>query len=189
MEAKPNSPLKLPLKAPWIPNILSGIRIIFAILFPLVNSNYWLALLTLALLTEFFDGTLARKFNWASPSGQILDPIADRLFALSVGITLVFAHKILPSQLLFVMFRDVVVSLGLITALLFLNTSAIVAIFKPNFAGKAATGLQYLFYYDIVVFLRPHNEVLWLAGLTSVASAIMYSIKFFFYIRLAHWKF
>lgn len=187
METKPNPSIKN-MKVSWIPNILTGIRLLFAFLFPLLNSSYWIFFLTLALLTEFLDGAMARRFHWATASGQILDPIADRLFALSVGLTLVFAQRILPIQLLFIMVRDIVVSLGLFAALFKLNTSSIITIFKPNFVGKATTGLQYLFYYDVLLFTTPHKELLWTVGLTSLASAVLYVINFFLHNRIARDK-
>lgn len=168
-----------------IPNTLSAIRIIFAFLFPFLNSQYWLALLTLGLATEYLDGALARKFNWASAFGQILDPVADRLLAFSVGVTLVFNHLILPSQLLTVLVRDILVSLGIIISLFFLNSTDIISIFKPNILGKLATLLQYFFYYDVLFFSTPHKEVFWIVALVSFCSGLVYSTKFVFhFIRI-----
>lgn len=164
-----------------IPNTLSALRIIFAIVFPFLNSQYWLALLTLGLATEYLDGALARKFNWVSAFGQILDPIADRLLAFSVGVTLVFNHWISPGQLLTVLVRDVLVSLGIIFSLFFLSSAAIISIFKPNILGKLTTILQYLFYYDVLFFSLPHKEVFWIVALASFSSGLVYSTKFVFH--------
>ena len=36
----------------------------------------------LAGYTDYLDGKLARKYQWETPSGQILDPLCDKLFAL-----------------------------------------------------------------------------------------------------------
>lgn len=164
-----------------IPNTLSAIRIIFAILFPFVNSQYWLALLTLGLASEYLDGALARKFNWNSSFGQILDPIADRLFAFSVGVTLVFNHWIPAGQLLTVLVRDILVSAGIIFSLFFLSSTEIISIFKPNLLGKLTTILQYLFYYDVLFFSLPHKEVFWIVALASFSSGLAYSAKFVFH--------
>ena len=75
----------------WFPNFLSGVRIVVAVIFPFLSPVLRLPFVVLALLTEYFDGALARKYNWVTSVGQILDPVADKLFALSVGLTLVRA--------------------------------------------------------------------------------------------------
>ena len=38
-----------------------------------------LALFTLASVTDFFDGWIARRLNVVSPLGEMLDPIADKM--------------------------------------------------------------------------------------------------------------
>jgi len=38
-----------------------------------------LALFTLASVTDFFDGWIARRLNVVSPFGEMLDPIADKM--------------------------------------------------------------------------------------------------------------
>ncbi len=79
-----------------IPNILTLSRI-FAI--PLLVAAFfmsqplgsWLAFIifTLAGITDYFDGMLARKLNVVSPIGRFLDPIADKLMVGAVIIMLV----------------------------------------------------------------------------------------------------
>ena len=164
------------MKAAWIPNILSGLRVLLAFLFPVVARDLWVALLTAALLTEFLDGFLARKFHWVTSAGQLLDPVADRLFVLSTGLTLMSAHRILPIELLLVLTRDFVVALGLLTALVTYKSTNVARTFKPNLWGKATTVFQYLVFYDVLLFLGPHRELIWLTGVLSVTSATLYSI-------------
>lgn len=166
------------MNAKWIPNILSSLRVLIALLFPMIASNFWVGLLTLALVTEFLDGALARKFHWVTSEGQLLDPIADRLLALSVGFTLVTVHRILPMQLVLLLTRDIVVALGLLTTLLFFKGTDITRNFKPNFWGKTTTVLQYLVFYDILLFQDPHKQLFWLTVVFSGISAAFYSQQF-----------
>ena len=66
-------------------NILTLSRILLAaIIFVLLMSpdGYLLALVLffLAGVTDYFDGYLARKYNAVSQLGEILDPIADKMW-------------------------------------------------------------------------------------------------------------
>ena len=80
-----------------LPNILSIFRIMmspFFILFMIQDEPYFL-LLSLFLIfvvsiTDFFDGYYARKYKLVTELGKYLDPIADKIFILTVLFTLYF---------------------------------------------------------------------------------------------------
>ena len=79
------------MKLKNIPNILSVIRIMLVGLFVYVffkdyPSNLLGALIIFlaAGLTDIIDGFLARKFNWITNIGKILDPFADKLMQCTV---------------------------------------------------------------------------------------------------------
>jgi CDP-diacylglycerol--glycerol-3-phosphate 3-phosphatidyltransferase len=93
-----------------IPNILSIIRIFLAIIvmplllipskslysFWLLGGLYsfginWFAaslIFLIAVITDFVDGHLARKYKWISEFGKVIDPIADKILINSVMIIL-----------------------------------------------------------------------------------------------------
>ena len=76
-----------------IPNILSVIRIIlvlvFVVVFFLPISKIWALIVFLtAGATDVVDGFLARKFNWITDLGKILDPFADKLMQCTVLVCL-----------------------------------------------------------------------------------------------------
>jgi cardiolipin synthase len=78
------------------PNLLSLLRLPLAVLFPLVAGSRNKALLILALagLTDVLDGYLARHDRQVTATGAVIDPVADKLFALSVVGTLLAQGKI-----------------------------------------------------------------------------------------------
>ncbi len=82
-----------------IPNIMGYVRIllipIFVVLY--LNKLFAWAILALAIniLTDFFDGMVARKFNQITELGIFIDPLADKLTQAAVVVTLAFTYPLL----------------------------------------------------------------------------------------------
>lgn len=84
-----------------IPNILSMIRIVFipvyAYLYLTAESmkDYYIctAIMGASMITDLFDGMIARKCNMITTLGKILDPIADKLTQVVVLICLATRFK------------------------------------------------------------------------------------------------
>ncbi len=82
-----------------VPNILSSLRIVaipLLVFFIILSSQphdfalrIAFSLYVFAALTDWFDGFLARKYNYTSDFGSLLDGIADKLFVVSVILALV----------------------------------------------------------------------------------------------------
>ena len=76
-----------------IPNIISLSRLVLA--WPLALAVYNESMVTavilgsIAIMTDFLDGYLARSFNQLSKLGKILDPIADKLLITCALISLI----------------------------------------------------------------------------------------------------
>ena len=88
------------MKLKNIPNILSVIRILLvfvfvAVLFALDNLILALLVFLIAGLTDVVDGYLARKNNWVTNLGRILDPVADKLMQCTVLVSL-WIKQIVP---------------------------------------------------------------------------------------------
>jgi cardiolipin synthase len=129
-----------------LPNILSIARLfgvpLFLWLVLVPEEDGWaLVVLMVSGVTDWLDGTLARTLNQASKLGQILDPVADRLYILAVGIGLAL-RDIIPWQLAVALpMRDVF----LFSLVPFLRTRGYSAL-PVHFLGKAATAnLLYAF--------------------------------------------
>lgn len=76
------------MKRSNIPNFLSVFRIflvpLFVYLFLFAEEHLWAVIVFLAAgVTDVVDGVLARRFNWISNVGQILDPFADKCMQLA----------------------------------------------------------------------------------------------------------
>jgi len=129
-----------------VPNLLSMTRLagvplfLWLVLGP--EEDLWaLGLLMISGVTDFLDGYLARKLDQRSTLGELLDPIADRLYILAVVIGLAL-RDIVPWWLAVVLpLRDVLLW-GLVP---FLRTRGYSAL-PVHFIGKAATfNLLYAF--------------------------------------------
>ncbi|WP_051049419.1 CDP-alcohol phosphatidyltransferase family protein [Nocardiopsis kunsanensis] len=122
-----------------VPNILSMLRLLGVPLFlwlVLVPRADVLALAVLALagLSDWLDGKIARAWNQATKLGQILDPLADRLYIFAALLGLV-VRGIVPWWLMAILvLRDVLI-IGALPLLRHFGYGPL----PVNFAGKAAT--------------------------------------------------
>jgi cardiolipin synthase len=136
----------------FIPNLLSIIRI--GLVYPILNniylSNFELSIIffIIAAITDALDGFLARKMNWQTYLGTLLDPIADKLL-LSGTIFILWLNQLIPFYI-FVIFisRDIAILLGAAIQMT-LNESDTPL---PNLLGKLTTSLQVI--YIATIFLK-----------------------------------
>jgi len=74
-----------------IPNIICLIRIglIWPTIVALQAGEYWTALILVAVcaVSDGLDGWLAKRFNWTSHLGKILDPLADKMLLVALFLT------------------------------------------------------------------------------------------------------
>ncbi len=129
----------------WIPNAISVFRIILVvpILLLLVGEHFgWaMALFWLAGFSDGLDGYLAKRFDWGSRLGALLDPIADKLLVVGLFATLTHMQLIPLWLAAVVILRDVVIVAGA-TAYNFLVRPVHG---EPTRISKLNTALQLLF--------------------------------------------
>ena len=81
-----------------VPNILTMLRFVLIpfIFIAIIHSDYVLAfiLLTLSGITDILDGFIARKFNFITDFGKLMDPLADKLLVCSALICFVELDKL-----------------------------------------------------------------------------------------------
>jgi cardiolipin synthase (CMP-forming) len=129
-----------------LPNLLSIARLFGVPLFLWLvlgpQADGWaLLVLMVAGFTDWLDGKLARSLNQTSKLGQVLDPVADRLYIVAVVVGLAI-RDIIPVWLAVILpLRDVF----LFSLVPFLRTRGYSAL-PVHFLGKAATAnLLYAF--------------------------------------------
>ncbi len=173
------------MKKENIPNILTIIRFILIpfIFTSVVNNDYLVALIifTISAITDVLDGYIARKYNYITDLGKLIDPLADKLTQVSLLLSLSILG-ILPCWIFAIVFiKECVMVIS--ASLLYKRKDVVV---YSKWYGKLAT---VLFYLAIVVSLivnqfhvqmpfRIDLYLYYLAILATIFSLIMYSIKF-----------
>ena len=135
-----------------IPNILSVIRIIlvlvFVVVFFLPISKLWALIVFLtAGATDVVDGFLARKFNWITDLGKILDPFADKLMQCTVLVCLCI-ENVVPIWFLLIFFAKEIMTLLL--GFIAIRRRSVVVVSK--WYGKASVCLFYATIFLAVIF-------------------------------------
>ena len=177
-----------------IPNALTILRFILIpfIIIYIVQDKYLEAFifLTLSGITDILDGTIARKFNFITNFGKLVDPLADKLTQVSILVTLAL-KDVISMWILFVVFikefvmiagasflygKELVVSskwFGKLTTVLFYL--AIVSSFGIAYWNSIATSVgnsaTTLPQFDIYIY--------YLALASTVYSLVMYYITFY----------
>ncbi len=97
----------------WLPNAISLFRIalIAPILLLMLNGRHDVALLLffVAGFSDGLDGYLAKRFDWHSRAGALLDPIADKLLVAGTFVTLALTGHLPVWLAAVVILRDVVI--------------------------------------------------------------------------------
>lgn len=168
-----------------IPNAISFIRILLITPFVafFVTGNYIPAAVTIALsgLSDCFDGMIARRFHQESELGKILDPLADKLTLIAIGICLVFIEPFVLPLMIVMVIKDTLMIIG---GTIIIKRGIIPP--KSVWYGKVSTFLFYISVGVIVLMtiLNYHNTALTLSllGVTlalMLYSLVMYGVKFF----------
>lgn len=150
-------------------NLLSVLRVV--LLIPILHSlskntlagNTWaLVYISLAVVSDFLDGFLARRLRQISDMGKILDPLADKICLITVTWYLTTPARVHPLPLWFlivVLARDVAV-VGTCTIVYRRNG----IVLPSNIWGKTTSTV--LAATLIVYILEMDNAPAWLAWLT-----------------------
>jgi cardiolipin synthase len=125
-----------------LPNFICLVRIV--LIWPTVESllagNYWTALVLVAVcaVSDGLDGWLAKRFNWTSHLGKILDPLADKMLLVALYLTSTWI-SLLPWWLTaIVVARDVMIGSGAVIYRFWFGPLH----GRPTLLSKINTGMQ-----------------------------------------------
>ena len=173
-----------------IPNALTIVRFVLIpfIVYYILTGQYiaGFVMLTVSGLTDILDGCIARKFNFITNFGKLIDPLADKATQIAVLASLTF-KGIVPLWILLIVFIKEIV---MVAGASFLYGKKLVV--SSRWYGKLAT---VLFYIAIVcsLFIEYWNTTInpgtplfgfddyiyYLAIATTVFSLIMYFNQFY----------
>ena len=167
----------------WLPNAISVFRIalIVPVVLAIIDSEYSLALalFLVAGISDGVDGFLAKRFDWHTRLGALLDPVADKLLMAASFVTLAYVGQIPVWLAGVVVFRDLVI-IGGATAYNFLIAPVQG---EPTRISKTNTTLEILFVVGVLAraaFDMPGETVILVLGagvlVTVVISGIDYVI-------------
>ena len=139
------------MKKKDIPNVLSIIRImlvpVFVCLFLTDRVGVAVIVFIISGITDVLDGYIARKYNFISNMGKILDPFADKLMQFSAFVCLYISHLV-PLWMPVVYFIKEIATL--IAAILVFKKGNVVV--KSHVFGKLATFFVFAFVSLVALF-------------------------------------
>jgi CDP-diacylglycerol--glycerol-3-phosphate 3-phosphatidyltransferase len=122
------------------------------------------ALLFVAGITDLLDGALARWRGWISPSGKIVDPIADKVLIGGLAVYLAIVRGFPIWLLALIVLRDLALVAG---TMLFLKRDRLV--FQANRAGKLTTFILSLLLLAYVLDAERFYQPLTVLALIALA--------------------
>jgi len=167
-----------------VPNILSAIRILLA---PVFLYLYWqeslllgilgLVIFTIAALTDFLDGHLARKHEIETSLGIFLDPLADKVLTFSAFFVLPFiSTDLFPWWAIgVIVFRDVFITIFRI----FAESKNTTMETRKSAKVKTAVQLTFLYIGLLVGVFKGHDNMIGSLADSILDTQIMYILTMF----------
>jgi cardiolipin synthase (CMP-forming) len=168
-----------------LPNLICILRIV--LIWPIVRAlgaaeyGIALALFACAAVSDGLDGYLAKRFNWTSDLGKVLDPLADKLLLVVVFVAATWLGLVPWWLTATAVARDVMIGLGAVVFTLWFGPLQ----GRPTIISKVNTAVQLGYLVAVIVSAAsgfPPTEILaalaWLTLATTVISGLDYVTKF-----------
>lgn len=177
-----------------IPNVLTWLRIIMIPLFVGIFylPEHWLSwparnvtattLFTLAAVTDWLDGYLARTLNQTSAFGAFLDPVADKLMVAAALVVLVDLGRTDAVYAFIIIGREITIS-ALREWMAKIGKSRNVAV---SFLGKVKTVAQMV---AIPMLLYQHSlgplDMEFIGSILMLIAAVLTIVSMIYYLKVA----
>ncbi len=180
-----------------IPNILTLLRIaiipvlVVILLSPSQRAGFWAAaLFSMASVTDWLDGYLARRMGIQTVLGTFLDPIADKLIVMATLIMIVPFGRVPAWMVLVILGREIIITglRGIASTEGIVIPASNLGKFKTIFQIVAIIGLllhyDYHWFFSVdhpYLYVNMHNVgifYLWIATIITVWSGVDYLVKF-----------
>lgn len=165
-----------------ISNFLSALRLLLAIPIAILVSSaapeqrlFGVMLILIAVLSDIFDGMLARKLNQVTEFGKIIDPLADKIGVAIVAVVLAQQGRLPVWFLLLLIVRDMLIFLG---GMYIKKVKGI--LLQSNLVGKLAVVVVTTLAIVIVVDY-PGSD--WLKESLLVLSSLILGLSFILYVN------
>ncbi len=123
----------------------------------------------LVILTDFFDGYVARKLKEVTKHGELLDPAVDKIFTISTLAAFVEKQYISSFVIFLIVARELIITwLRSVMA----NNGFVMS---ASFLGKLKTTLQLIGIFFLAIHqILIGNAIIWLSILVAYISAVDY---------------
>jgi CDP-diacylglycerol--glycerol-3-phosphate 3-phosphatidyltransferase len=131
---------------------------------------------SLASLTDFVDGYLARSRDSITTFGKLMDPLADKLLIIAALISLVSLHRLAGWVAMVIIARELAVTV------LRLGASQAGVVLAASMFGKVKTCLQIA---AILAVIAVRGQPVWVETLlyVTVAVTVISGLDYFFGVR------
>lgn len=167
-----------------LPNQLTVLRIIltpvFLLLFLMEEPLYKqisLGVFIIAALTDWYDGWLARKFNYITNWGKFWDPLADKILTSTAFLGFVFTGILELWMVIIILVRDILIT-GLRSYADYKNMR-----FPTSYYAKWKTFLQMSFLYYLLIIYTGKNTPPLYDGNEEIFSLLL-NEKFIYFFML-----
>ena len=135
-----------------------------------------------AWMTDVLDGYLARRNNWITELGKILDPLADKMMQFVAVICLVIAKRLSWVMIAVVFFKELFMLIGAV-----ILAKKVKSVTASSWFGKLTTFLLFVSVAVLLIIEEPSTAVIVTVNTVIVGAElfalIMYLIKFINFYR------
>jgi phosphatidylglycerophosphate synthase len=158
-----------------LPNAISLSRLALAVAFLAVEAPVTrVVIVVIAATTDFLDGFAARIADQRSATGALIDPIADRVFALAAVSGCAADGLLTTGQFFIFISRDLATAIGFLVARIISWLRPVV--FRARLLGKAVTVLQMAALIAALMLKSAVPGLIIAIGLLSAMSIVDYTL-------------